>query len=147
MTLTHHEVPTHLDVEDKVLEGMTVRQFLYLLVGSSASYAFWDQTAVAGDGLRMAGAGLCIGTSLAFALVRPAGRALEEWLVAGLVFAASPRRATWQPVEPLATDWRPAGARWEELTPSLASAHREADALCSPSTPPVRPPGSGSTRS
>jgi hypothetical protein len=32
MTLTHHEVPTHLDVEDKVLYGLTVRQFLYLLV-------------------------------------------------------------------------------------------------------------------
>jgi len=125
MTLTHHEVPTHLDVEDKVLYGLTVRQFLYLLVGSSASYAFWDQAAGVGDGLRMAGAGLCIGTSLAFALVRPAGRALEEWLVAGLVFAASPRRATWQPMEPAATNWRPSGASWQELTPSLAWADDE----------------------
>jgi len=35
MPITHHEVPTHLDVEDKVLYGLTVRQFLYLLVGSS----------------------------------------------------------------------------------------------------------------
>ncbi len=91
MTLTNHEVPTHLNVEDKVLYGLTVRQFLYLLVGSSASYAFWDQAAVLGDGLRTAGAGVCIGTSLAFALIRPAGRALEEWLVAAVVFAASPR--------------------------------------------------------
>jgi hypothetical protein len=126
MTLTHHEVPTHLDVEDKVLYGLTVRQFLYLLVGSSASYALWDQAAVVGDGLRVAGVGVGIGTSLAFALVRPAGRALEEWLVAGLVFAASPRSSTWQPVEPVAADWRPIGASWQELTPSLAWADDEA---------------------
>jgi hypothetical protein len=125
MTTTRHEVPTHLDVEDKVLFGLTVRQFLYLLVGSSASYALWDQAAVLGDGLRVAGVGASGGTTLAFALLRPAGRALEEWLVAALVFAASPRRATWQPVEPLATDWRPAGGGWQELTPSLVWAEDE----------------------
>jgi hypothetical protein len=127
MTLTHHEVPTHLDVEDKVLYGLTVRQFLYLLVGSSASYTFWDQAAFLGDGPRVAGAAICIGTSLAFALVRPAGRALEEWLVAALIFVASPRHATWQPVEPRAMDWRPAGGGWQELTPSLAWADDESD--------------------
>src|SRR4030088_832369 len=100
MATTHHEVPTHLDVEDKVVFGLAVRQFLYLLVGSSASYALWDQAATLGDGPRVAGVGACIGITLAFALLRPAGRALEEWLVAALVFAASPRRATWQPLEP-----------------------------------------------
>ena len=125
MTTPRHEVPTHLDVEDKVLFGLTVRQFLYLLVGTSASYALWDQVAVLGDGLRVAGVGVCFGTTLAFALLRPAGRALEEWLVAGLVFVASPRCATWQPVEPAPADWRPAGAGWQELTPSLAWAEDE----------------------
>ncbi len=77
------------------------------------------------EGLRVAGVGLCMGASLAFALVRPAGRALEEWLVAALVFVASPRRATWQPIEPIAADWRPVGAGWQELTPSLAWADDE----------------------
>src|SRR5258707_12869035 len=114
MTLTHHDVPTHLDVEDKVLYGLTVRKFLYLLVGSSASYTFWDQAAFLGDGARVAGAAICIGTSLAFALVRPAGRALEEWLVAALIFVASPRPATWHPVRPPAMDRRQAGREWEE---------------------------------
>ena len=125
MTTTHHEVPTHLDVEDKVVFGLTVRQFLYLLVGSSASYALWGQSPTLGDGLRVAAAGACIAVTLAFAFVRPAGRALEEWVVAGLIFAASPRRATWQPAEPLATDWRPAGAGWQEFTPSLVWAEDE----------------------
>jgi|SRR5579859_745520 len=126
MTTTHHEVPTHLDVEDKVLLGLTVRQFLYLLVGSSASYALWDQAATVGDGLRGAGVGICIATTLAFALLRPAGRALEEWLVAGFVFFAAPRRSTWQPTEPVPADWRLPGAGWQELTPSLVWADDEA---------------------
>ncbi|MCA1646185.1 MAG: PrgI family protein [Chloroflexi bacterium] len=123
---THHEVPTHLDVEDKVVFGLTVRQFLYLLVGSSASYALWDQAAALGDALRLAGVSACIATTLAFALLRPAGRALEEWLVAGCVFAASPRRTVWQPVEPVPDEWRPAGVSWQELTPALAWAEDEA---------------------
>ena len=45
MTLAHHEVPTHLNVEDKVLFGLTVRQFLIVLVGCLASYALWQQAA------------------------------------------------------------------------------------------------------
>jgi hypothetical protein len=118
MTTLHHEVPTHLNVEDKVLFGLTVRQFLYLLVGSSASYALWDQSAGLGDAWRAAGVVLCTSVTLAFALVRPAGRALEEWLAAALLFAASPRRATWCPCEPLLSDWRPASADWQELAPS-----------------------------
>ena len=76
MATIHHEVPTHLDVEDKVLFGLTVRQFLYLLVGSSASYALWDQAMGFSDGLRMSAVAACIAFTLAFALVRPAGRAL-----------------------------------------------------------------------
>src|SRR5881409_766737 len=99
MPITHHEVPTHLDVEDKVLFGLTVRQFLYLLVGSSASYALWDQTTVSSELLRGAAVTACVAVSLAFALVRPGGRALEAWLVASLQFAATPRCATWRPAE------------------------------------------------
>src|ERR1700687_1321553 len=114
MTLRHHEVPTHLDVEDKVVFGLTARQFLYLLVGSSASYALWEQTPWLADALRAALVALSAGTTLAFALLRPAGRALEEWLAAALVYAASPGRATWQPIEPRPVDWRPGGPRRQE---------------------------------
>lgn len=121
----HHEVPTHLNVEDKVLFGLTTRQFLYLLVGSSASYALWDQTAALGDVVRLVAVGALVLTTLALALLRPAGRPLEEWLAAALVYAASARRATWQVAEPRAADWRPAGAAWQELTPSLSWAEDE----------------------
>ena len=116
----HHEVPTHLNVEDKVLLGLTVRQFLYLLVGSSATYTVWNQTSTLLQPLHVVLAGLCLGVTTAFALLRPGERPLEEWLAAGLVYMASPRRATWQPAEPRREDWRPAGATWQELTPSLS---------------------------
>jgi hypothetical protein len=114
----HHEVPTHLNVEDKVLYGLTVRQFLYLLVGSSATYSVWDQLATLAGPLRIAPAIACAALTLAFALLRPADRPLEEWLAAALVYLASPRRAVWCPAEPRAADWYPAGDSWQELAPS-----------------------------
>ncbi len=120
MTSRHHEVPTHLNVEDRVLFGLTARQFLYVLVGCSASYALWDQMLWLGDAVRVASVVASLATTLAFALVRPADRALEEWLAAALVYAATPRQATWQPAEPEPADWRPEGASWQELAPSLA---------------------------
>jgi PrgI family protein len=117
MSNRRYEVPTHLDVEDKLMLGLTVRQFLYVLVGSSAAYAAWDQLAAAGAAPRVLAAGTCVVLTLAFALARPAGRALEEWLIAALLFVAAPRRTIWQPREPQAADWRPAVASWQELTP------------------------------
>jgi hypothetical protein len=120
MTIRHHEVPTHLNVEDRVLFGLTARQFLYVLVGSSASYALWDQTLWLADALRVASVAASVAATLAFALVRPADRPLEELLAAALLYAATPRRATWQPAEPRPGDWRPEGASWQELAPSLA---------------------------
>jgi hypothetical protein len=123
----HREVPTHLDVEDKVVLGLTVRQFLYLLVGSSATYTLWDQSGSMMSVLRVGLAVVCAGLTLAFALLRPADRPLEEWLVAALVYAASAKRSTWQPFEPDPTHWRPAGDGWQELAPSLSWAEEEAE--------------------
>jgi hypothetical protein len=118
MSRLHHEVPTHLNVEDRVLFGLTVRQFLYLLVGSSAAYALWDQPMLASSGVRACAAAACVLVTLAFALLRPGGRALEEWLVSALFFLTTPRCATWRPPEPDLTDWRPATGGWQELAPS-----------------------------
>jgi hypothetical protein len=116
--LKHHEVPTHLNVEDKVLFGLTVRQFLYMLVGSSAAYTLWDQLAMLGTPVRAGLAGVCVALTLAFALLRLADRSLEEWLAAALVYFNSPRRAVWQPLEPDPADWYPRSLAWQELAPS-----------------------------
>lgn len=118
MTRLHHEVPTHLNVEDKVLFGLTVRQFLYLLVGSSAACALWDHLVQANSTLRVLAVAVCLLATLAFALLRPGGRALEDWLVSALFFLSLPRRATWQVPEPELTDWRPRTGGWQELAPN-----------------------------
>jgi hypothetical protein len=116
--LKHHEVPTHLNVEDKVLFGLTVRQFVYMLVGSSATYTLWDQLGTLGLPFRVGLAAVCVAVTLAFGLLRPADRPLEEWLAAALVYLATPRRAIWQPAEPNAADWYPEAVAWQELAPS-----------------------------
>jgi hypothetical protein len=116
----HHEVPTHLNVEDKVLFGLTVRQFLYMLVGSSATYTVWDQSSTFLLPLRIGVVLLCVVVTLAFALLRLADRPLEEWLATGLVYASAPKRSVWEPLEPDPLNWRPAGGGWQELAPSLS---------------------------
>jgi hypothetical protein len=77
--------------------------------------------------VRIAVSGLCVAVTLAFALLRPADRGLEEWLAAALVYAASPRRSTWQLLEPRPTDWRPATGGWQELIPSLSWAEDDGE--------------------
>jgi hypothetical protein len=129
-----HEVPTHLNVEDRVLFGLTVRQFLLLLVGSSAAYALYGQLAVLPEAPRLVLVGLVVVAALVFALVRPAGRALEDWLVAGLVFAATPRRASWQAAEPRALDWRPIDARWHDLALDPVWAEPEPEPVLRPAS-------------
>src|SRR5262249_57318218 len=91
-----HEIPTHLNVEDKVLFGLTVRQVLYLMVGCSIGYGLWGQTAHLADVTRLALPVVIALVAITFALVRPAGRPLEEWLVAAVCFMASPLVSTLQ---------------------------------------------------
>jgi hypothetical protein len=115
----HHEVPTHLNVEDKVLFGLSVRQFLYVLVGTSVSYTWWEQSSGIHDALRVSVAAMSVMLTLAFALLRPADRPLEEWLLAAVVFVATSKRAIWRIAEPRAEDWRLHGVSWQELAPGL----------------------------
>jgi PrgI family protein len=125
MTPRQHEIPTHLNVEDKLVFGLTARQFLYVLVGCTLAYAVWDQASIVPAALRVGVATACLLVSTVIALVRPSGRALEEWLLAALIFCSTPRRCTWQAREPEAADWRPALAGWQELTPNLIWAEDE----------------------
>jgi hypothetical protein len=122
-----HEVPTHLYVEDKIVFGLSVRQFLYMLVGSSATYSLWQQSAALGDVLRVSLVAISVGITLAFALLRPADRPLEEWLAALLVFVAAPKKSVWRVREPHSADWRLAGVSWQELAPSLVWAEDDGE--------------------
>jgi hypothetical protein len=119
MSQRPHEIPTHLDVEDKLLFGLTARQFLYLVVGCSLAYGVWQQPGELPLAARATLTSACLLAAVLIALVRPLGRPMEEWLVAALFHLATPRQATWRPPEPLASDWRPPGSSWHELAPSL----------------------------
>lgn len=104
-------------VEDKVLLGLTVRQCLHLLVGCSISYGAWGQLHAAPEIVQVGATAVLALLAAAFALLRPAGRPLEEWLAAGLLFFATPRQASWTLSDPRAEDWRPASGQWQQLSP------------------------------
>src|SRR5262245_43345956 len=126
MRASQHEIPTHLNVEDKLLFGLTMRQFLYLLVGSSAAYSLWDQTLLLPQLLHVGLPGACLLTAAALALLQPLGGPLEAWWLAGALFTATARRATWCVPEPDVADWRPPTSAWQELAPDLVWADEEA---------------------
>jgi hypothetical protein len=93
--MTRHEIPTHLDVEDKLLGPLTTREALYLLVGASAAYGIWTNAALP-SWARTALAGAVSLVALLFALVKIGGRPFEGWLWSGLVYAGLPKRTIWR---------------------------------------------------
>jgi hypothetical protein len=40
-----YELPTHLQVEDQLIAGMTARQLVRLMIGASLAYGAYDQVA------------------------------------------------------------------------------------------------------
>ena len=101
---TSHEIPTHLQVEDKPLLGLSARQLAYLLAGASAAYALWQQGAGLPPGPRAALAAACLLVAATVALLRPLGAG------AGRVGRGRAPRRGRPPPEPLAAAGaRPAG--------------------------------------
>ena len=120
MSRLRHEIPTHLNVQDKPLLGLTMRQFMELMAGLAGTYGLWNQWPELPIGIRVVLTALSLLMTLATTLFRPGGRGLEEWLLIGLEYAATPRRSVWRPREPAMADWWPRQAPWAELTPRLA---------------------------
>lgn len=98
--MLRHEIPTHLDVQDKVLLGLTARQAMHLLIGLAAAAFVWTHLS-SGDVLplaaRLAAAACWLCAAVVAALVRPHGRGVEEWAVVVLRYLATPRCAVWRP--------------------------------------------------
>jgi hypothetical protein len=151
MPLRRHEIPTHLNVEDKVLLGLTVRQVTYLMVGAAGAYALWQRWPGLPAGLRLGLAAACLAAAAALALVRPHGRGLDEWAFVALHFAAVPRACVWRPREPARSGRLVDGTRWAELAPRLdwpatwtapiTPAAGPAPARAGPPAPAPAPPG------
>ena len=106
MATSRHEIPTHLNVEDRAFIGLSMRQLLVLLVGLAGGYALWERCPGLPPGPRLALAAVPPLVAALVALARPAGRGLGAWCVVVLRYGALPRVAVWRPHVRVA-DWRP----------------------------------------
>ena len=113
-----HEIPTHLNVEDRAIYGLTIRQVMYLTVGCAGGYALWNQWPALPLVLRAAIVLPCLLAALIFALIRPHGRGLDEWLFVALHHLAVAKVSVWQRRE-IRLDASELEGGWEELVPSL----------------------------
>ena len=98
--MERHEVPTHLDVEDRLFWGLTLPRFFGLMATLSAAYGIyarfpWDRLGLIEsweDGLRL---GVPIGMALlglSISLIRPSGRSLATWVMDIARFSLGPRQ-------------------------------------------------------
>jgi hypothetical protein len=110
-----YELPTHLEVEDQLIAGLTARQLLRLLVFASLAFAAWDQLRPLPDEGRIAMAAVLAGTGVVIALVRPADRSLDQWFLAWLLFVATPRYRVWRSISPVRVEQQQTQANWAEL--------------------------------
>ena len=65
-----HEVPTHLDVQDRLFLGLSSRQAAYVLIGLAGAVGLWSRWPAAPPPLRLALALACAGAGAALAFVR-----------------------------------------------------------------------------
>src|SRR6266540_5529295 len=73
-----YELPTHLQVEDQLIAGLTARQLLRLMVGASLAYGAWDQASWLPQEVRLAMAGVLAVAGVLFALLQPGGRPMDN---------------------------------------------------------------------
>lgn len=120
-----HEVPTHLDFENRPLFGLlSLRQAAILGLGAGA--VIWLQAAApeATPGvLRLVLAAVPAAAAGVWALVRPLGRPLEQWAAVAVRYALAPRRYRWTPGDhPALWRPRPAPARMRVVMPLAGGA-------------------------
>lgn len=120
MSRHRHEIPTHLNVEDKAYYGFSARQVMYLIVGLSIGYSIWNQLAGLPAPIRITLIAVCVAVAVIFALVRPHGRSLDEWAFVAFHYVAAPKLSIWRPREPDVQEVSALDREWEELNPRLA---------------------------
>ena len=96
--MDRHEIPTHLNVEDKAFAGLTMRQLMTVAIGLALAYGAASEPPLPVP-VRLIAAGLVLAAVALLALWRPAGRPLEDWAFVLLRYWAIPRIAVWQPRE------------------------------------------------
>jgi hypothetical protein len=94
--MDRHEIPTHLNVEDKAFAGLTMRQLMTVAVGLALAYGAASEPPVPFP-VRLALAGIVLAGTAVLTLWRPGGRPLEDWAFVLLRYWSVPRVAVWHP--------------------------------------------------
>ena len=99
-----HQVPTHMNVPDKLIFGLTAKQLLITLIGGSAGYDIWIRMHILlaygllGLLARLALSLIPAAIALSFALVSVAGNSLEMWALALLRYTQQPKAYVWRSI-------------------------------------------------
>lgn len=77
-----HEVPTHLEVEDKSFFGLTMSQFVTLFIGLAVAAILYNYGLFWLPGIaRLAVSGVIALLVVLSVYIRPGGMAVSEWLL------------------------------------------------------------------
>jgi hypothetical protein len=99
-----HKVPIHMSLPDRVVFGLTTRQFLLLLLGCSVGYNFWLHVALfatfgfPGQIVRVGIALVPVGIVVGVAFISVAGRPLEIWFLVLVRYWQRPHLYLWRSV-------------------------------------------------
>jgi len=120
-----HEVPTHLNIEDKAFAGLTMRQLMVAIIGLALAYAAMSEVPLPLPMRLGLGAAVLLWTA-AFTLWQPAGRSLEDWAFVLLRYVSVPRVVVWRVRTPRLAESDESG-RFEIVLPSQADSRRRGE--------------------
>lgn len=91
------QVPQFIEVEDKIIGPLTIRQFIYLATGAGISVMLYFAVETWAWFLLSI---ILLGTAGAFAFIKVNGRPFYMMIFAGTRFFWNPHTYVWQPDEP-----------------------------------------------
>lgn len=123
--MQRHEVPTHLNIEDKAFAGLTMRQLMVAIIGLALAYAAMSEAPLPLPVRLGLGAVVLLWTA-AFTLWQPAGRSLEDWAFVLLRYASVPRVVVWRVRSPRLAECNESG-RVEIVLPAQVDGERRGE--------------------
>lgn len=113
--MQRHEVPTHLNIEDKAFAGLTMRQLMVAIIGLGMAYAAMSEAPLPLP-FRLATGATVLAVTAIVSFWQPAGRSVEDWSFVLLRYLSTPRIVVWRVRTSPETN-TPAEARFEVLVP------------------------------
>ncbi|MCC6387458.1 MAG: PrgI family protein [Dehalococcoidia bacterium] len=123
--MQRHEVPTHLNIEDKAFAGLTMRQLMVAIIGLAIAYSAMSEAPLPLT-LRLGAGATVLLVTAAVSFWQPAGRSIEDWTFVLLRYVTIPRVVVWRVRESL-EDTSSDEERFEVVLPDRLATdlHRE----------------------